>query len=317
MLAQLKVKRYDPEKGEESFFQDYSIDLSEDSTILDGLLKIRDEQDGTLSLRCSCRASICGSCSMRVNGSAKLVCKTRIKEMSPNGESISIEPMGNFPVIKDLVSDMDSFWSKMRSVDPYVKTSFTPEAEHIASNESMTHLLGVMNCIMCGACVSECTALEVDSSFTGPAALAKAYRFVADPRDEEKSERLGKLNQQSGVWDCTRCLACVEVCPKDVAPMERIVKMRDFAIEDGYTNTSGFRHTESFVESIKRNGRLDETRLALESTGLKNIFGLIDLAFVGLKSFIRGKLPPILPHKPDDADKVTSLAKRLDNKEDE
>ena len=317
MLAQLKVKRYDPEKSEDSFFQDYSIDLSEDSTILDGLLKIRDEQDGTLSLRCSCRASICGSCSMRVNGSAKLVCKTRIKEMSPNGEAISIEPMGNFPVIKDLVTDMDSFWSKMKSVDPYVKTTFEPEAEHIASNESMTHLLGVMNCIMCGACVSECTALEVDSSFTGPAALAKAYRFVADPRDEEKSDRLGKLNQQSGVWDCTRCLACVEVCPKDVAPMERIVKMRDFAIEEGYTNTSGFRHTESFVESIKRNGRLDETRLALESTGLKNIFGLIDLAFVGLKSFIRGKLPPILPHKPDDADKVTSLAKRLDNKEDE
>jgi succinate dehydrogenase / fumarate reductase iron-sulfur subunit len=317
LLAQIKVKRYDPEKSEDSFFQDYSIDLSEDSTILDGLLKIRDEQDGTLSLRCSCRASICGSCSMRVNGSAKLVCKTRIKEMSPNGEAISIEPMGNFPVIKDLVTDMDSFWSKMKSVDPYVKTTFEPEAEHIASNESMTHLLGVMNCIMCGACVSECTALEVDSSFTGPAALAKAYRFVADPRDEEKSDRLGKLNQQSGVWDCTRCLACVEVCPKDVAPMERIVKMRDFAIEEGYTNTSGFRHTESFVESIKRNGRLDETRLALESTGLKNIFGLIDLAFVGLKSFIRGKLPPILPHKPDDADKVTSLAKRLDNKEDE
>lgn len=317
MLAQIKVKRYDPEKSEDSFFQDYSIDLSEDSTILDGLLKIRDEQDGTLSLRCSCRASICGSCSMRVNGSAKLVCKTRIKEMSPNGEAISIEPMGNFPVIKDLVTDMDSFWSKMKSVDPYVKTTFEPEAEHIASNESMTHLLGVMNCIMCGACVSECTALEVDSSFTGPAALAKAYRFVADPRDEEKSDRLGKLNQQSGVWDCTRCLACVEVCPKDVAPMERIVKMRDFAIEEGYTNTSGFRHTESFVESIKRNGRLDETRLALESTGLKNIFGLIDLAFVGLKSLIRGKLPPILPHKPDDADKVTSLAKRLDNKEDE
>ena len=112
MLAQIKVKRYDPEKSEDSFFQDYSIDLSEDSTILDGLLKIRDEQDGTLSLRCSCRASICGSCSMRVNGSAKLVCKTRIKEMSPNGETISIEPMGNFPVIKDLVTDMDSFWSK-------------------------------------------------------------------------------------------------------------------------------------------------------------------------------------------------------------
>ena len=150
----------------------------------------------------------------------------------------------------------------------------------------MTHLLGVMNCIMCGACVSECTAMEVDPTFTGPAALAKAYRFVADPRDEEANSRLGKLNENTGVWDCTRCLACVEVCPKDVAPMERIVKMRDLAIEEGYTNTSGYRHTESFNDSIKKHGRLDETRLALESTGLLNISGLIDLAKIELKDLI-------------------------------
>ena len=314
MQAQIKVKRFDPEQSDESFFQDYSIDVTDESTILDGLIKIREEQDGTLGLRCSCRASICGSCSMRVNGSAKLVCKTRIKEVAPNGEVISIEPMGNMPVIKDLVSDMDAFWSKVRSVDPYVKTDFKPEAEHIASNDSMTHLLGVMNCIMCGACVSECTALEVDSNFAGPAALAKAYRFVADPRDEDKNTRLSKLNGNDGVWDCTRCLACVEVCPKDVAPMERIVKMRELAIEEGYTNTSGFRHTDTFVESIRRHGRLDETRLALESTGLKNISGLIDLAIIGLKSLFRGKIPPILPHRPKDFNKITSIVERLEDK---
>ena len=198
MEALIKVKRFNPEESEDTYFQDYSIDVAEDSTILDSLIKIREQQDGTLSLRCSCRASICGSCSMRVNGSAKLVCKTRIKEVSPDGEPITVEPMGNFPVIKDLVTEMDSFWSKMKSVDPYVKTSFEPEAEHIASNESMTHLLGVMNCIMCGACVSECTALEVDPTFTGPAALAKAYRFVVDPRDEETNSRLGNLNENMG-----------------------------------------------------------------------------------------------------------------------
>ena len=151
MEAQIKVKRFNPENESESFYQDYSLDVAEDSTILDGLIKIREEIDGTLALRCSCRASICGSCSMKVNGSAKLVCKTRIKEVSPNGELVTVEPMGNFPVIKDLVTDMDLFWSKVKSVDPYVKTNFEPEAEHIASNESMTHLLGVMNCIMCGS----------------------------------------------------------------------------------------------------------------------------------------------------------------------
>ena len=106
MEAQIKVKRFNPENGAKPFFQDYSIDVSEDSTILDGLIKIREEQDGTLALRCSCRASICGSCSMKVNGSAKLVCKTRIKEVSPQGETVTVEPMGNFPVIKDLSSDL-------------------------------------------------------------------------------------------------------------------------------------------------------------------------------------------------------------------
>ena len=122
MEALLKVKRFDPEKSDDSYFQDYSVDVAEDSTILDSLIKIREQQDGTLSLRCSCRASICGSCSMRVNGSAKLVCKTRVREVSPDGEPILVEPMGNFTVIKDLVTEMDSFWSKMKSIDPYVKT---------------------------------------------------------------------------------------------------------------------------------------------------------------------------------------------------
>ena len=103
MEALLKVKRFDPEKSDDSYFQDYSVDVAEDSTILDSLIKIREQQDGTLSLRCSCRASICGSCSMRVNGSAKLVCKTRVREVSPDGEPILVEPMGNFTVIKDLV----------------------------------------------------------------------------------------------------------------------------------------------------------------------------------------------------------------------
>ena len=104
MEALIKVKRFNPEESEDSYYQDYSVDVADDSTILDSLIKIREQQDGTLSLRCSCRASICGSCSMRVNGSAKLVCKTRVKEVSPDGEQIIVEPMGNFTVIKDLVT---------------------------------------------------------------------------------------------------------------------------------------------------------------------------------------------------------------------
>ena len=202
---------------------------------------------------------------MRVNGSAKLVCKTRIKEVAPIGEVISIEPMGNMPVIKDLVSDMDAFWSKVRSVDPYVKTDFKPEAEHIASNDSMTHLLGVMNCIMCGACVSDCTVLEVDNNFIGPAALAKAYRFVKDPRDGRTDSRLEFLNEPGGVWDCTRCMQCVEVCPKDVDPMHRIMALRGRAIDAGYDNTVGARHTKVFEESLSHSRRIKELIMKIKT----------------------------------------------------
>ena len=315
MKAVIDVKRFDPENNSKEYFQKYELDVDESSTILDALIKIREDLDGTLALRCSCRASICGSCGMRVNGSAKLVCKTRLVDISPEGEKVQVEPLGNMPVIKDLVVDMNPFWNKVKQVRPFMMPENTePEGEYIASNESMTHLVDVMNCIMCGACVSDCTALEVDESFIGPAALAKAYRFVADPRDDKSKDRLKYLNKNSGVWDCTRCYACVEVCPKGVAPMERIMKMRDLAIEEGFKNTSGYRHTKSFVNSVGRLGRLAEAKLALTSVGFFNIFGLIDLAFVGLKALVRGKLPPILPHKAESSENIKKIVNKIEKK---
>ena len=314
MKAIIDVKRFNPENDSEEYFQEYEIEVEESSTILDALIKIREDMDGTLALRCSCRASICGSCGMKVNGSAKLVCKTRLIDISPDGGKVQVEPLGNMPVIKDLVVDMNPFWNKVKQIKPYMKPDSEPKGEYIASNESMTHLVDVMNCIMCGACVSDCTALEVDKNFIGPAALAKAYRFVADPRDDESVERLGFLNKNSGVWDCTRCYACVEVCPKGVAPMDRIMKMRDLAINEGFKNTSGYRHTESFVKSVGKFGRLDEANLALTSVGFFNIFGLIDLAIVGIRAFVRGKLPPIIPHKAKRNENIKRIVKKLENK---
>ncbi|MCH7593527.1 MAG: succinate dehydrogenase iron-sulfur subunit [Chloroflexi bacterium] len=244
MEQTLRVKRYDPENPDAAGYQEYTIEVDDTFTVLDALLKIRDEIDGTLSMRCSCRASICGSCAMRVNGQAKLVCKTRVSSVSPDGEPITIDPPGNMPVIKDLVVDFKPFWDKIRAVDPFLRPEGEePEAEHLVSDDSMVHLVGVMNCIMCGACVSDCTVLEVDPNFLGPAALAKAYRFIKDPRDSHAKDRLARLNEDSGVWDCTRCMQCVEVCPKDVDPMGRIMIMRDMAMEAGFNNTPGSRPT--------------------------------------------------------------------------
>ena len=315
MQANLKVKRFDPESPDkEPRYQEYSLDVHPDSTVLDVLTQVRDEMDGTLAMRCSCRASICGSCGMKVNGRARLVCKTRMVELAPDGEQLTIEPMGNHPVVKDLVVSLDTFFDQIRRVEPYMQPASYPEqGEFVASNDSMTNLLTAMNCIMCGCCVSDCTVLEVDKNFIGPAALAKAWRFVEDPRDDRTEARLNKLNNEDGgIWDCTRCMQCVEVCPKDVAPMDRIMEMRERAIEAGNRNTHGYHHTESFYKSVKKNGRLDETRLAIDSAGWANIPRLLDLAPIGMKALIKGKLPPLLPHKAVEKEKINSLFKKVE-----
>jgi succinate dehydrogenase / fumarate reductase iron-sulfur subunit len=300
MHVTYRIKRFDPEAANpESYFQDYTIELTESSTVLDGLIKIREEDDGTLSLRCSCRSAICGSCAMRINGEAGLACNTRITDaINADGSPIEIEPAGNMQVIKDLVVDFKPFWDKVRAVEPWLQNSGPePEGEYIAAEEDMLHLAGVMACIMCGACVSDCTVLEVDSNFLGPAALAKAYRFVADPRDDADKSRLGSLNEYGGMWDCTRCMKCVEVCPKGVDPMGRIMKMRDEALEAGYTNTYGARHATYFAKSVEHSGWLDELRLPINTFGITNIKEMVKLIPVGLRSQRAGKVPPIF-HKP-------------------
>jgi len=318
MEVTLNVKRFDPEKPKNNtWIQEYVMDIHQSSTVLDALIHVREEIDGTLALRCACRASICGSCGMKVNGEAKLVCKTRVEELSPNGEKLLIEPMGNHPVIKDLIVDISAFFAKMEQISPFLQPNQEPESgEFITSNNSMEKLLTEMNRIMCGLCVSACTVLVVDNTFIGPAALAKASRFVYDPRDDKTSERLNFLNDEAGgMWDCTRCMQCIEVCPKGVSPMDRIMDLRESAIEIGAKKTHGYNHTNSFEKSVIANGRLDESRLALESAGIFNIFRLLDLVPVGLRALIRGKLPPLIPHKAKDNKKIKELAKAIKEKE--
>ena len=298
MQATLQVKRLNPEsEAPEPYYQDYTLEMDDSATVLDGLIKIREEVDGTLALRCSCRSAICGSCTMRINGQAALACNTKLADAASDGEPVLIEPAGNMEVIKDLVVDFKPFWDKIKAVEPWLQNRGPePEAEYIAPNEAMLHLADVMSCIMCGACVSDCTVLEVDSNFLGPAALAKAYRFVADPRDDADRERLGALNEYGGVWDCTRCMACIEVCPKSVAPMDRIMALRDQAMEAGYTNTYGARHAEAFAESVGHSGWLDELRLPIKTFGIFNIKEMLKLLPIGIRAQLAGKRPPIF-HK--------------------
>jgi succinate dehydrogenase / fumarate reductase iron-sulfur subunit len=222
------------------------------------------------------------------------------------------------PVIKDLVVDFNLFWDKIREVVPYLQPQGDePEAEYIASNESMLHLSSVTACIMCGSCVSDCTVMEVDPTFLGPAALAKAYRFTADPRDgDEKGvsqERLEQLVEPTGMWDCTRCGECVAACPKGVDPMGRIMALRDQAMEAGLNNSNGARHAESFVDIVGHSGSLNEALLPVKTVGITNLPGLMSFLPVGLRALTHGKMPPLIHQNIENVQNVRKLVKKLED----
>ena len=301
MATTFRIRRFDPESAAPApYFQEYVINTEPSDTILDGLIKIRETVDESLTLRCSCRGAICGSCGMRINGHAALACKTKVAASTASNTTVRVEPMNNMPVIKDLVTDMTGFWEKVRQVQPWLQpTGVEPEGEYLASPESMSRLTGVMGCIMCGACVSDCAALEVDSRFVGPAALAKAYRFVADPRDGASASRLLALNEPGGMWDCTRCMECIEVCPKGVGAMDRIMTLRANGIDQGVPSTCGSRHAEVFADLIEQKGRLDEPMLAVRTFGLGHVGDLLSFLPMTLRALVRRKLPKAGPfHRP-------------------
>ena len=248
----LKVRRFQPESGEGPYWEEFDVDLDPSLSVLDGLLQAKDRDDGSLSVRCSCRAAICGSCGMKINGQSGLGCKTQIGEAQEmadkfGGEearrtagAIVVEPMGNMPVIKDLITDMEStHWTKIRRVTPWLLPhGDPPEREYVVEPESMIDITQSMACIQCGACVSSCLSMEADPDFIGPAALAKAYRFVGDPRDAETKERLHDLaDDPHGIYDCTHCFSCIDACPKGVAPMDQIMRLRRKADEEGIEAT--------------------------------------------------------------------------------
>ena len=317
MNVTFNVQRFDPDSDNPStFYEEYEVELEESSTVLDGLIKIREEMDGSLTLRCSCRSAICGSCAMRINGQAGLACNTKLTDATSSpGSPIVVEPMGNLNVVKDLVVDFKPFWEKVHQVEPWLQPKGPqPTEEYIVPDEAMLHLAEVMSCIMCGACVSDCTVLEVDSNFLGPAALAKAYRFVSDPRDGADDSRLQQLNSYGGAWDCTRCMQCIEVCPKSVAPMDRIMALRDKTIEAGYTNTNGARHTIAFTDLVGRSGHLDELKLPLKTFGFTNVKEILKLIPVGIRAQLAGKRPPLFHKNIPGVENVRRIFEKLEKR---
>ncbi|MFO0729817.1 MAG: succinate dehydrogenase/fumarate reductase iron-sulfur subunit [Nitrospiraceae bacterium] len=188
MRLTFTIRRFNPETDRNPHEEDYRLDVGRGMTVLEALIRIKNEQDGALSLRYSCRSAICGSCAMQINGSEKLACRTSIrKELERHGR-ITIAPLPNLPVIKDLVVDMSHFWEKIRAVTPWLGETSHPTKRYGPSGQlrlkpESYHFHNVDACIMCGACVGACTSHAVSPGFLGPAALAKSERFLADPRE--------------------------------------------------------------------------------------------------------------------------------------
>ena len=352
----IKVRRFQPESGEGPYWEEFGVDLEPSLSVLDALLQAKDRDDGSLAVRCSCRAAICGSCGMKINGQSTLGCKTQIGEAQEQADKmvaatgvtaavaespirgtgggimgtesgpdieatpseldgpapIVIEPMGNMPVVKDLVTDMEStHWKKIRRVTPWLLPhGEPPEREYVVEPESMIDITQSMACIQCGACVSSCLSMEADPEFIGPAALAKAYRFVGDPRDAETRERLHDLAiDPHGIYDCTHCFSCIDACPKGVAPMDQIMRLRRKAGEEGISDpNSGHDHEIAFVNIIKKKGTLDESLLLQESfapgligklkpnkRAIREMLGSLPTAIRGIKTGKMRSLPKLIP----------------------
>jgi succinate dehydrogenase / fumarate reductase iron-sulfur subunit len=300
----LRIRRYNPESGDAAYWEDHTVEMKEHGSVLEAILKVKADEDGSIGIRCSCRAAICGSCGVRINGKPGLACNTHLvaaARRGAEGAPITVEPMGNMPVIRDLIVDMDAVhWKKIRRVTPWLlNREPIPEREYIVPHEAMVDVTQSMACIQCGACVSDCLSMEVDPEFIGPAALAKAYRFVGDPRDAEHFERLKDLAEdEHGIYDCTHCFNCIDACPKGVAPMSQIMRLRrlagtDFKIED---RNNGQRHEHAFVKNIERNGILHEADLLPDSYGGKlnprAAPELIESMPIVMKAVARGKVTP-------------------------
>ncbi len=293
MQVALKIWRYDATTGQKAL-RDYEFDAPEEATLLDCLDIVKDRVDGSLAYRKSCRMMICGSCGMRLDGAAVLACKTRMYEIAQAGHVPVISAMGNLPVVKDLVVDMEPFWAKLRAMKPWLQPGYAHpgEKEHVIPQERMDVVHKESLCIQCGCCVSECNAMEASPDFLGPAALAKGMRFVGDPRDAAAVERLEDYSGEHGIWECTRCYFCQERCPKGVDPRDAIAKLGAEALRHGIDRDMGAKHAKWFVTSAKTTGWLRETELVPKTQGIVTSIKQMKFA-MGLA--VKGKVPPPFP----------------------
>ncbi len=232
MIRTFRIFRFNPEQDKEPRYREYQVECPKGSTVLDALNEIKWRHDGTLSYRRSCRHGICGSCAMTINGKNNLACESQVDTLKG---VIWVEPLRSFPIIKDLIVDMEPFYERLKAVKPYFMAGTPPtDKERLQSPEQRKLLDGSYECILCGCCTSSCPSYWADKDFLGPAALLKAYRFVFDSRDEGAQERLVVLDNKHGLWRCHTIFNCAEACPKGLNPTWAIGKLKQKVIKEKF-----------------------------------------------------------------------------------
>jgi fumarate reductase iron-sulfur subunit len=229
----LKVARYRPEHDAAPSFEHYEVPCPQDWVVLDALNHVKDRLDGTLSYRWSCRMGVCGSCGMTVNGEPKLTCATFLADYAPG--PITVEPLRNFPVIRDLIVDIGDFLRKLSTVKPWIiRADEKPlgDGEHRQTPDELEAYRPFSMCINCMLCYAACPIYGLEPTFIGPAAIALAQRYNLDSRDQGAEERRAVLSTHEGLWGCTFVGECTKVCPKNVDPAGAIQRYKlDTALE--------------------------------------------------------------------------------------
>jgi len=216
-----KVQRYNPEKDDAPHLQEFAVPTSQGMTVLDGLIYIKENLDGSLAFRTSCRMGICGSCGMLINNYPHLACHTQIEEF--NSDTLTVKSLPNLSIIKDLVPELNPLFENHKAVKPYILRHDTeemenPTAEFAQTPKELESFLQFSYCIKCGICMSACPTSASDRVFLGPQALAQCYRYCADNRDDGERERFPSVNTDHGIWHCHLAGACSEACPKGLDP---------------------------------------------------------------------------------------------------
>lgn len=231
----LRIARFNPKHDSSPTFNEYKIPVQKWTTVLETILYVKQNLDYSVAVRYSCRQASCGSCGMRINGYPRLACYTKISEL--DSDVITVEPMFNFPVIRDLVTDFTQMFSTHKRMKPYIineESELAPgKKEFLQTPEDVEKYLQFSYCIKCGLCNSGCPTMATDKSFIGPQGLGQAYRYVADSRDKGKNERLKEVDESHGIWRCHFAGTCSHVCPKGVDPAMAIQLLRGYLLGFG------------------------------------------------------------------------------------